>query len=177
MKRCFIALDIPEETRDEIENIQSELPTDLFLGKLTEKDNIHLTLKFLGEIDDTTLRSVLERLDTIDRSSFDLIISDAGVFSRNCPRIIWLSAESLSLRELQKDVDKSISDIFPMERRFMGHMTIARIKECNDRETLLTKIKGIRPRILSRITSFSLVSSRLTKLGPIYETIERFSLH
>ncbi|MBS3175781.1 RNA 2',3'-cyclic phosphodiesterase, partial [Candidatus Woesearchaeota archaeon] len=70
-ERCFLALDLPGNVLDEVMRIQQELERKkLFFGKCTEKENIHLTLKFLGEIDEDTLKNVKEKLKKIKIKPF-----------------------------------------------------------------------------------------------------------
>ena len=54
--RCFIALDLPVEIIKEIKKIQKELPE--FIGKKTESENLHLTLKFLGEVSEEKIKEI-----------------------------------------------------------------------------------------------------------------------
>ena len=64
--RCFISIDIPKEIRDKIKKIQEQLPE--FVGKKTEQENLHLTLKFLGEVDERFLIDIKNRqIDEINR--------------------------------------------------------------------------------------------------------------
>ena len=63
MTRCFISIDLPEIIRREIQKIQEQLPD--FKGKLTEQENLHLTLKFLGEISDDEIEEIRKKLREI----------------------------------------------------------------------------------------------------------------
>tara|TARA_Y100000031_G_C8239575_1_gene395027 strand:+ start:157 stop:636 length:480 start_codon:yes stop_codon:yes gene_type:complete len=154
--RTFIALDIPDEVKDKITEIQNELQIE---GKLTKKENIHLTLKFLGDVHNVD--DIKKQLRNINHEQFTATIDEIGTFSN---RIIWLHLNNVD--ELQKKIDNILP--FPKENRFMSHITIARPKK-------IIKIPNIN-KITFQIKSFSLQKSILTSEGPIYETLERFPL-
>lgn len=88
MKRCFVAIDIPENIKKDILKIQDSLPE--FKGKLTESENLHLTLKFLGEISEDKIEKVKRRLREINFQNFKTDIGSIGVFSEKFVKIIWL---------------------------------------------------------------------------------------
>ncbi len=168
--RTFIAIEIPENIKREIIKIQKQLPE--FNGKLTEKENLHLTLKFLGEVNEKKLLEVRKMLKKIKIDSFETEIKDIGMFS---DRIVWLRMKNCN--ELQKEIDEKLGDLFEKEKRFMGHLTIARIKEIGSRKKFLEKIRKIKiPEMNFFVKSFNLKRSKLGRPGPIYENIEIYNL-
>lgn len=147
---------------------------NLFFGKKTEKENIHLTLKFLREIDEEQIKKVQEKLKEIKVNSFEASIDEAGIFTS---RIIWLKLNSSVVIELQRDIDEVLKDDFGKEHRFMSHITIARIKrKVEDINKLENYVKNIKLDLKGKITSFSFKKSTLTKEGPIFNVIERYEL-
>jgi len=96
--RCFISIDLSENIKQEIDKIQNKLPD--FYGKKTELTNLHLTLKFLGEIGEDKVKEVKERLSGIDFEKFEAEIDSLGVFSKKFIRIVWLHVSGCE--ELQK---------------------------------------------------------------------------
>ena len=86
MKMVFISIDIPEQIKDAIERIQNALPE--FFGKKTEKENLHLTLKFLGNLPDKEIEIVKEKLNEIDFRKFESKIDGIGFFSEKFIRIV-----------------------------------------------------------------------------------------
>lgn len=168
--RTFIAIDIPNSIKKEIVKIQEKLPK--FKGKKTEFENLHLTLKFLGEVDEKTLAMVKKKLKRIKLNSFETKINSIGIFS---DRIVWLSIRNCN--ELQKEIDEKLSVFFEMEKRFMGHLTIARVKELKDKKKFRSEIKKIKiPEMKFIVENFNLKKSKLGKPGPIYEDIEVYNL-
>ena len=81
--RCFIALDLPREVINEIKDIQTNIQKqNLFIGKFTEPENLHLTLKFLGEIGETEIEEVKKRLQEIKMPEFEVSLGETGIFSK-----------------------------------------------------------------------------------------------
>ena len=130
LHRIFIAIDFPEEVVKEVARVQDVLGTRKFTGKMTELENLHLTLKFLGEIDDEKLGKIREKLKEIEFVEFEARLDRIGSFSfRGNPRIVWIRIGGKGIFGLQKRIDEKISEVgFKIEDRFMSHMTIARIK-------------------------------------------------
>ena len=80
--RCFIGIDLPIVAIKEIQKIQKKLEPN-FTGRLTLSENLHLTLKFLGEIEKSVINDVKKRLSSIKHPPFELTLKDIGVFSQN----------------------------------------------------------------------------------------------
>jgi 2'-5' RNA ligase len=79
--------------------------------------------------------------------------------------------------ELQKKIDESLEDLFKKEQRFMGHLTIARVKKIEDKKEFLVGLNKISvPKVYFKIKKFYLMKSELGKKGPVYSIIEEYSL-
>ena len=173
MTRCFIAIDIPKEIKKEIVNFQEILP--MFEGKVTEEENLHLTLKFLGEISEAQVDEVKNALKTIKLKKFKARLGDSGLFSPSFIKILWIKIENCD--ELQTAIDNSLEKMFKKEKGFMSHLTIARVKSVRDKKIFLNAFKGLKPESLEfEVKSFSLKKSTLTPQGPIYEDILKVKL-
>ncbi|MFC1710537.1 RNA 2',3'-cyclic phosphodiesterase [Nanoarchaeota archaeon] len=170
--RSFISIDIPEEVRKEISGIQEKLPE--FVGKKTELENLHLTLKFLGGIDDDKLKKVREKLKEISFNKFNVEIDLIGIFSETFIRIIWLHLTDCD--KLQKEIDNALIGLFDKEKRFMSHLTIARVKYIENKKEFLKKLDKIKiPKISFAVDNFKLKKSTLIPKGPIYDDIEIYT--
>jgi len=170
--RTFISIDMPENVKREIKKIQNLLP--VFIGKKTERENLHLTLKFLGKIDGLKMLEVKKKLREIKLNKFEVEVNLIGVFSEKFVRIVWLYLKGCD--ELQKQVDEKLKDLFESEKRFMSHLTIARVKTC-DRKKFLKGLQKIKmPKIKFEVKNFYLKQSILTKKGLKYKTIEKYFL-
>jgi 2'-5' RNA ligase len=178
--RVFISIDLPRNIQKEIGKIQEKLPE--FKGKKTEKENLHLTLKFLGDIDEETLRLVKEKLFEIRFKSFEAKISEIGAFDNlksrkyNKQIIVWLKLTNCE--QLQKAVDETLSNIFKKEERFMSHVTIARVKYIKNKKDFCEKLQKIEisKELAFEVKSFKLKRSILGQEGSVYETLEEYSL-
>ena len=173
--RCFISIDLSEEVKEKVVFIQKELEKKgLFTGKFTEKKNLHLTLKFLGEIDEDMIKNIDEKLKTINPQKFVATIDCIGVFSPKFIRIIWLHISNID--KLQKKVDESLHGLFRPEKRFMSHLTIARPKIISDKNAFLNIIDNISIDPISfEVKSFKLKKSVLNRGGPVYTTLKEYT--
>jgi len=171
--RTFISVNMPEEIRKEIKKVQDLLPE--FFGKKTELKNLHLTLKFLGEIKEQIVGEVKEKLREIKIEKFVTEIDEIGVFSEKFIRIVWLHMKDCE--NLQKQIDNALKDLFEPEKRFMSHLTIARIKKLKDKEGFLQDLKKIKvKKIKFKVDNFYLMKSELTAEGPRYSVLEEYNL-
>lgn len=171
--RAFIALELPEEMKDEIVRLQNELEkSGLFLGKMTERENLHLTFKFLGEISEGQAEEVKEILGRIKFGRFSVKLSQAGVFDRSIIRIIWVALSGKELFDIQKKIDDKLKELFPKEERFMAHITIARPKNVPDKKKLIEKLESLKlNRESYAVGNVCFKKSELTKAGPVYENL------
>ena len=127
--RTFISIKLPPKILMNIKGIQDKLPE--FVGKKTKLKNLHLTLKFLGEVNSEELRKIKLRLKEIKFNKFESELNNLGFFDNPNGGIIWL--EVTNCKELHEEVDKCLEGLFQREVRFMGHLTIARIKKIEDK--------------------------------------------
>ncbi len=175
--RSFICIDFPNEIIKEIARIQ-ELLEKKFVGKFTELENLHLTLKFLGEINNETIEKVNIILSKLEFNIFDCRLEDIGTFTfKGFPKIIWIKIAGKPIYDLQMKIDEALSEMFPKEERFMSHLTIARIKYITDKENFMKSIKNITVKKINfKVESFKLMSSDLKPLGPVYSLTKEYKL-
>ena len=171
--RCFIGIDLSFEAMKEIERLQKIIKPH-FVGKTTSSKNLHLTLKFLGEIEDDILNEIKKRLSSIKYHPFELTLEGIGVFSQEIIKIVWVKVSTVPLQKL---IDNYLKDIFEPEHRFMGHITIARVKKIEDKQSFLKLINNITiNKITFTVREFYLKESILTNEGPIYKVIDKYCL-
>lgn len=174
--RVFIAIELPEKIKQELyEKVLELYDKDLFLGKITKKENLHLTLKFLGEITPETLDKVKSGLRKINLSGVKISLGNAGVFNKDFIRIIWVKLNGSDV--LQSKVDESLKELFKKEDRFQSHITLARVKNAKERKRLIEEVENLRFfKSEFEISSFNLMKSELLPAGPKYSVIESFEL-
>lgn len=173
--RCFAAVDVPEDVKSAIEKLQRKLSRNGI--SLTEKENLHYTLKFLGEIDENAVEKVETVLCAIAAkfSPFKVAVKGVGAFpDLTYARVIWIGGQELY--ELQKAVDEGLSGIF--QKDIKPHMTIARVKFIDDKDDIaqfVRKNRGIEVGTFD-VNEFKLKMSTLTREGPVYEDVRAFKL-
>lgn len=171
--RVFIGFFLPEEIKEDVLQIQRKIPN--FKGKLIEGNNLHLTLKFLGEISEKDLNEVKEILKRVHFRRIECSIESLGFFSESFVRIVWLYLKNSE--DLQKEVDEALKDLFKTENRFMSHLTIARIKSVRNKNEFIEKLKEINfDKVHFFIKEICLIKSELKKEGPEYEVLDKYIL-
>ena len=177
--RVFIAIDFPDEVIKEVARVQDVLGNYKFIGKVTELENLHLTLKFLGEVDEEKVGKIRERLRGVRVGEFEAKLTEIGTFSYNGnPRIVWVKVGGKGVFELQKKIDEMMEkEGFAREERFMSHMTIARIKYVKDKEGFKDYVRNLGVKEIEfPVKSFKLMKSDLREMGPVYTLLEEFIL-
>jgi len=172
-KRTFIAIEIPEKIKKEILKIQEQLPD--FGGKLTEQENFHITLKFLGEIDEFRMEKVKKRLKEIKFKTFETHLNKIGFFDNSDRGVIWIKIPNCE--ELQKEIDEKLDGLFEKEERFMGHLTIARTKYVEDKKKFLEELGKIKISPLKfHVKEFILKESIPKEQKHVYKNLEKYKL-
>ncbi len=178
MKRLFVAIKPPEDIIDDLVEMQPVIKG----ARSVLPDNIHLTLAFLGNVDDSLLPKIVEALKSISLGSFDLALKASGYFgSKRFPRTLWVgvdSSEGLDL--LQKMVVKELDreEIEFEHRKFSPHLTISRLKNVSYEEIASYIVsQSLFTSMPFEIESFSLFESVLSSEGSRYYELERFELH
>jgi len=175
--RCFISLELPREAINYTRELQKTIgQKNLFTGKFTEAENLHLTLKFLGEIEEEKIEEVKKKLREVKMQNFEARLGEIGIFSKKFIKIIWVKLSG-KVFELQKEIDEKLKGIFEPEERFMSHITIARVKYVKTRKELIEYVKNLKTKeIKFKVGKFFLKKSELKAEGPVYEDIEGYDL-
>ena len=185
-KRLFIAIDISVQARQLAAAHAEELKRSHPDSRVswTKPGNLHLTLKFLGDVEEERIADVIDSLRrvTVGTPSFRLEISGAGVFpSARKPKVLWLGVHDTSgqLRRIAKVIDEDLNGLgFPREdREFSPHLTIGRIRDSrNGREVAEAHSKYTFEPVKFAVAGLVLYSSKLSSSGSEYTPIARFKL-
>jgi 2'-5' RNA ligase len=184
VKRTFIAIDIPVNLKiKECLNIMSSRLTGEKI-KWIAVDDLHLTLKFLGDTEEKTIKDIGTSLEELTQKLhvFSITIKDTGIFKNmNDPRIIWLGIEQSSeLTELRNSIENRILQFgFPTEeRKFSPHLTVGRIKFLKNKNTLKQAIEAFQGQVLHQFNVPEVIfyESILRKEGPEYIPLGRYKL-
>lgn len=173
--RLFIAIDF-ETLSGYFKDLQEQIPKDLAKFKLA--NTFHLTLKFLGEVEENKVEKIKELLKEIKLKSFNVDITNIGVFpNENYIKVIWVGLEdNIGVINLQQKIESSLQSLFKKEKRFHPHITLARVRFIKDKENFVDKLNEIKvePKTF-QVTNFKLIKSTLTSEGPVYEEISCFN--
>ncbi|MFA5155843.1 MAG: RNA 2',3'-cyclic phosphodiesterase [Candidatus Omnitrophota bacterium] len=186
--RAFIAIDMPKEVKTRLGRIEEQLKTSGADAKWVEPANIHITLKFLGEIDEKTKESAVAAIkDTAEENAaFSMQLSSAGAFPDiKYPRIVWVGADAGSAEtvKIAKSLEERLEKIgIPKEdREFACHITIARVRSGRNRLKLTEGIEKISAELKNECLrlqagKITLFKSSLSPKGPVYEAVYEASL-
>lgn len=177
-KRLFIAIDIPESVKSVVARIEEELSKSIS-GRWIDPGNLHLTLKFLGYVDEEMVPGIEDAVAgaVTDFSNFILRLSDIGLFPNiRKPRVLWVGLidEDNSCGKIQRILDRSLSGLgFEKEKRpFQPHVTLCRIKK----QVLIDlEFPKVDPASFE-VRELILFQSTLTPKGAIYEAVKKFPL-
>lgn len=176
--RLFIAIEIPEEIKEYISIIQKQINDNSLEMRLATRQQMHLTLKFLGEVQPNKAKETIESLKQIKFKKFDFKLDSVGIFpDKSNTRVVWLGLKPEDgIINLQKDIDKKLEKLFDKERGFKPHITLCRVKHIEDKEAFLEMIKEIKIEHKKiNVVNFKLIKSSLTRNGPVYEDLGIFS--
>ncbi|MFH1857042.1 MAG: RNA 2',3'-cyclic phosphodiesterase [Candidatus Omnitrophota bacterium] len=175
--RSFIAIDLPEEITESFYKTAAALKKEIKNLQLVPCQNIHLTLKYLGYLPESSIKKIKNAVDktAADYGKFNMTFREIGVFpSFSCPRVIWISPGEgeKETEKLKEKLDKELSllEIEKDEKEFKAHITIARLKEIKKRPYFEKIITGINVQTAKniQINSLHLYQSVLTRTGPVY---------
>ena len=177
--RTFIAIELSDEIKETLAQIQSHLKYSGADVKWVTPGNIHFTLKFLGEIDEKKCGDVKAILDEIAKSTkpFEISLKDIGAFPKiDYPRVIWVGLDkgAEESTELAGKIDETLLklDFAKESRPFAAHLTIGRVRSAKNKEALKEKIGSCSFQLSAishqLISSVILFHSKLTPTGSIY---------
>ncbi|NBC16545.1 MAG: RNA 2',3'-cyclic phosphodiesterase [Bacteroidetes bacterium] len=177
MPRLFVALDLPEERRAPLVDLQ----TDALSARWTPPEQYHLTLRFIGDVPERQADAVEQALAPVSGAPFDLRGPGLGVFpSRRKPRVLFADIQRVeALMTLQRRIDEALlrAGVDRADKPFHPHITVARLKRARP--------QAVRRYLRERqdfhlapfpVTAFVLYQSDLTPDGAIHTPRASFAL-
>ena len=129
--RVFIAIDVPEEIRQRLAAMQDQLRPATNAARWVAADSVHITLKFLGEINERRRNDIDDALTGLSWKPLSITVQGIGFFpGKRSPRILWAGVQCPTMEGLAKEVDsRLVSAGFDSENRaFRAHLTLARTR-------------------------------------------------
>ncbi|TRZ80038.1 RNA 2',3'-cyclic phosphodiesterase [bacterium] len=184
--RAFIAITLPENINKKLSSVQDRLKKSNADVKWVSAANIHITLRFLGDIDKktTSLISEVIRETSKHHARFDISISRIGVFpSLLHPQTIWVGIDKGSpacmILQNQIEICAEKFGIKKEARAFLPHLTLGRVRSQKNKHALikiLEKEKDFSITTKIPVNKIVLFSSLITQQGPVYSSLEEFPL-
>jgi 2'-5' RNA ligase len=176
MPRLFTALEIPSPLAFSLSLLRGGLPG----ARWVDPENYHITLRFIGDIDQRTADEVERALTRVDRPSFDLTLAGLDALGGNKPHSIVASVKPTpALRDLQNEHERIIQRIGlePERRKFRPHVTLARIKGVSEADAAAyLALRGDFRTPPFPVGRFVLLSSRDSRGGGPYVMEEAYPL-
>ena len=170
MPRLFVAIDLPERIRGDV----SSLYEAIHGASWTPEDNLHLTLRFIGEADGDAIQRIDSALRSVEFKPFTMRLKSTGFFPpRGQPKILWCGvARNEELLSLQKQTERALTSkasLPPQDRKFSPHITIARLKDSPEQKLaqFLTTNALFETENLT-VSKITLYSSLLKRDGAVY---------
>ena len=181
--RSFLCIELKKpEILKEILKFQDEINQIKMKMKFVESENIHLTLKFLGEIDKSLVGKIYDIMKEVSFSSFNLILQGVGSFPINRPRVVWIGLtegqnEVLSIMNYLNQKLKQLG-FKPEKRKPSVHLTVGRVKYVEDKKAFMDTLQKWKNHLFGKIEidSFQFKESKLTPKGPIYTTLKEIQV-
>jgi RNA 2',3'-cyclic 3'-phosphodiesterase len=183
-KRLFFSIDIPDTVKKEIIFYKKELENSLNRGVRWVKDeNLHITLLFLGQVEENTVSKLFKKVGTIKEKSFDVNIESVSYFPRGKTnaKLIWITVKSSGIRNLERRISEVIFPDFDIkkEQNYIPHITLGRIKQWDFRKLPVYQIPNLNDNLNLNfnITSFNICESKIKRDGPTYHILKTFNLN
>jgi 2'-5' RNA ligase len=179
--RAFLAIDVPEEIRKRLANVQDELRHSTSAARWVSPESIHLTLKFMGEIPEKRRNDVDQAMAGLKWKPFPVAVRGVGFFPGPAsPRVLWAGLESSMVAGLAKEIDSRLEqEGFEREERdFRAHLTLARTKTNRLERSLVKAAEPFQQTEFGTFVPncFYLYQSTLQPGGSLYTKLKEYPL-
>ncbi|MBE6498961.1 MAG: RNA 2',3'-cyclic phosphodiesterase [Methanobrevibacter thaueri] len=181
--RAFLAIDLNDDLKPKIYKLIKEFKKIDTKIKYVELENLHLTLKFFGDIDTNGLKLLEKAISNVlkEFKPFNIKLAGCGAFpNTNHIKVIWVGIDDDTiLKQLHDKLDSEFNRLgFDKDKKFSTHLTIGRMKSAKNKnqvKNIIEEFENIEIGTM-QVDTVSLKKSTLTPAGPIYEDIEIFKL-
>jgi 2'-5' RNA ligase len=177
MIRLFVALALPQPVRARLLMLQAGVPG----AKWAPEENLHLTLRFIGEVDEPAFADIGEALGDVDAPAFTLQLAGVGQFGdRRRAHALWAGvkpSEPLALLRGRVEGALSRAGVPRDDRKYLPHVTLARLKDVKaDRVGGFLMEHGLFESQPFTVSSFALFSSQLRHTNALYQAEAEYPL-
>ncbi len=180
--RVFIGIDLPENIKENLKGI-IERVKKIREAKPVKLENLHITLKFLGEVEEKKVNIIQGKIEKFVKEieSFEVEVKGVGVFpSEKKPRVLWVGVEDKeNLKKLNNRIEETLSEFgFEKEKDFVSHITVSRFRSTPNKSFIEEILGKFKDAVFGKfkITDFCFYESNLTPEGPIYKIIGKINL-
>lgn len=183
--RIFIAAELPDTTKEEIAHIQSSIMDTSNRIRWVNPSSMHITLKFLGELENHALNNVFEITQKIAHASrpFWVELKGLGVFPGIInARVLWVGIEqgALELGEIASELEKNFweNGIVKTKEKWVAHITLGRIKQMKNIQSIKELVNKGKDTSCGKlkIEKITVIQSQLSPRGAMYTPLKNFSL-
>lgn len=181
--RAFLAIDLDDDLKPKINKIIKEFKGIDTRINYVDLANLHLTLKFFGEIDVEGLKLLEDTIAKVvsEFEPFNIKIRGCGAFpNTNHIKVIWLGIEDDTvIKQLHDRLDKEFTRLgFDKDKKFSSHLTIGRMKSAKNKDRVKSVIESFDDVEIGEmeVNKIILKKSTLKPSGPIYDNIKEFDL-
>lgn len=168
MPRLFTGLEIPGDVAESLALLRGGLPG----ARWIDPENYHVTLRFIGDVDDRVAHEIAHILDQVRRKSFQLRFNGLGSFGGRRPRAVFVGLEpNQALMDLQAEHERLIQRVGlePEGRKYTPHVTLARLRDCSSRQVAdYLGLRGGPHNAIFPVSRFVLFSSKSSVGGGPY---------
>ena len=181
--RAFIAVDIEGEMSEKLARLAESLKATGADVKVVEKENFHITIRFLGNIpvESVDIIEAIMRQAVVDVKPHKIRLKGVGTFGGRRPRVVWVGVEGdEELKKIFERIERELrrAGFKPEPKGFTAHVTLARVRSARGSEALIKWVNEMQDIDLGEVEvkSIRLKKSTLTPRGPIYETLREVEL-
>lgn len=175
MHRLFVAIRPPARVREELLGMMHGVRA----ARWQDEDQLHLTLRFIGEVDRHQAEDVAAALGSIHHTRFTIALNGIGSFERRGKGVLWAGVTPQDeLKKLHKKVDQACLGVGvpPDTRAYLPHITIGKIGRSTGPIDALMQVSGGFRGDSFEVDAFLLYESDLAPSGPIYSIVARYPL-
>ncbi len=178
--RLFVAVDLSDELRSSVSKVSNALSAIRGV-KAVEVENLHITLMFLGEVEERKVDAVKDALSKVEFEPFRISLRGVGFFPpRGAPRVVWVgvSEGEDELRALADSVAAKLKRFgFKRDKDFAAHVTVGRVKRRESAGDVRESVAEFKNADFGSmiVDSFRLKQSILKPTGPVYRDVEVYA--